>query len=1123
VIIHELSHALTGTKDPVGASGFGATEAELNSAGFDYLGDAVRLENAVARDMRWSDNERASYNAALPNADDRFTLLRRDISYSDGNQIGIVRLGKYSAPGDQTLDLSMRQDNQNVVIVGFTGKNTIRGGTGNDYLYGGIGNDTLSGGSGNNFIDGGNRVTAIPQDGIDTADYSIGDRQLPPTHGVTVEIDPSKSITVDGNKTIDVSDNGYGGTDTLLSIEKFKLSPHDDTVKLGSGAAQLLAPLKEIDGGGHDSRDVIDLTNFDRPFILDNGKLRGFDLVFKNFQTIKVGDRSQKIIIQGLAPPSDSGVQDTGIQFVNVGNGNNDIQIDHENVTIDLGTGHNTIRHLGKHTTVNARAGGNEFMLSNDILLNGLTATDKIFSDDMLLRGAVGFIGSEDQWVVGPDNTRYGLNYLGDLVIENRSGGKTYVSNYHGGPNVPFSELTAGIFVGLSEVYADRLLDLKRPYMENIHVMFKLGNQMLFVRTGLTFFKADPLVFDLGGTGVNLTALSSAAPMLDMHGAGFATRTGWVGANDGVLVLQQPGESGTPTISEMFGGPGAEGLAALAQYDVNADGVIDANDAIYTQLRMWVDVNGNGTVDTGELETLAQAGVASISLASTTQTGDTQAGNTITATGSFTRVDGTTGAIDDVNFNVDTFHSTYLGDTTVSTAAAAMPNLKGYGTLTDLRVAMTLDPTLIDTINADLPNLNVPNLAALRAAALPIFVAWAKAVKLPDASGTLQVVDPAAGHSDVSILLSTDANGNATVDDFGYVATDASGSYFKLASGALVRDADGNVIARPTFAQVLAQAPASGSTDTWTILSAGEIGFLERLYGQPFPIDQAPTDPSAMLAAMSSFITGAITALDLDALRLAMQGPLAAYFPGIAYDTASDTFTATTAGELTPMYQAIFQAAPSDAAGATAWLAQWTPIIDVVLGNFVRGSGNGVAQATGQKVTYGYQFASMVRAFEASNLPLDIAAAATALGVPAGAVIAGSGTLTGPDQSSIFYLAGGDQTAIGGIGLNNFVMGGTFGHDTILDDEPAPSQGEPSILRTRAECGGRRHHFLASAVSHHRGAAQAGRRTTVVRSVSHKYGRAAKIERLIAVLSAPTLSQSMRAVASSRGAGLSRC
>jgi EF hand len=221
--------------------------------------------------------------------------------------------------------------------------------------------------------------------------------------------------------------------------------------------------------------------------------------------------------------------------------------------------------------------------------------------------------------------------------------------------------------------------------------------------------------------------------MLDMRGNGFAVHTGWVGAQQGILVLQQAGQGGTPTIAQMFGGPGAEGFAALAAYDSNGDGVIDANDAIYAQLRIWVDANGSGTVDSGELETLQQAGIASINLASTAQTG------------TFTRTDGTTGTVDDVSFNVDTFHSKYLGNSTVSAAAAAMPELKGYGTLTNLRVAMTLDPTLIDTINANLPNLNTPDLATLRAAALPMFVAWAKAVKLPDANGNLQVIDPAGG------------------------------------------------------------------------------------------------------------------------------------------------------------------------------------------------------------------------------------------------------------------------------------------------------------------------------------------------------------------------------------------
>jgi hypothetical protein len=92
--------------------------------------------------------------------------------------------------------------------------------------------------------------------------------------------------------------------------------------------------------------------------------------------------------------------------------------------------------------------------------------------------------------------------------------------------------------------------------------------------------------------------------------------------------------------------------------------------------------------------TLAQAGIASINVASTPGTGTSIVGNPLMATGSVTRTDGSTGAIDDVKFSTDPFHSVYKGDKSVSTAAAALPDLKGFGTLTDLRVAMTIDPAL---------------------------------------------------------------------------------------------------------------------------------------------------------------------------------------------------------------------------------------------------------------------------------------------------------------------------------------------------------------------------------------------------------------------------------------------
>ena len=467
--------------------------------------------------------------------------------------------------------------------------------------------------------------------------------------------------------------------------------------------------------------------------------------------------------------------------------------------------------------------------------------------------------------------------------------------------------------------------------------------------------------------------------------------------------------------------------------------MIDVSDAVYSQLRIWVDANGNGVVDAGELETLQQAGIASINLNATAQTNDIVSGNTIAATGTFTFTNGSTGNVDQVEFNVDSYHTQYLGNTSVSTAAAAMPNLKGYGTLTDLQVAMTLDPSLIDVVNATLPNLDVPDLASLRAAATPIFTAWAEAVPLPDADGNPQVIDPAAGNSDVALLISTDADSHTTVYDYAYLKTDGSGnSYWALASGNQVYDADGNIIAEPTFAQVLAQTTTNGQT--WIDFTAADIGFVTRFYGQPFQLDELTNDGSTPLDALTDLMDGAMSILNLEAVRLAMQGPLAQYFPDIAYDATTDSFTATTQQQLSPMYEAIFAAAPSDAAGATTWLSDWLPIINIVLGDFARSNGT--------EVTYGYQFASMVHAYEQSNLPISIEQAAQALGVPAGEVIEGGSTFGGPNSPSIYYLHGGDQTVTAGVGLNNFAHGRhVLRHDTIIDDEPALGPQDESILR----------------------------------------------------------------------------
>ena len=136
-----------------------------------------------------------------------------------------------------------------------------------------------------------------------------------------------------------------------------------------------------------------------------------------------------------------------------------------------------------------------------------------------------------------------------------------------------------------------------------------------------------PIVIDLDGDGVEIAPLDQSYVLFDADDDGFLERTAWVGADDGILVWDQGGDGQITSASEVVlanltADPSDTDLEALATlFDDpaggrggNGDGVFDAGDAAWNQFRIWQDANGNGQVDTGEMQTLTQRGVTSIGL-----------------------------------------------------------------------------------------------------------------------------------------------------------------------------------------------------------------------------------------------------------------------------------------------------------------------------------------------------------------------------------------------------------------------------------------------------------------------------------------------------------------------------
>ena len=299
----------------------------------------------------------------------------------------------------------------------------------------------------------------------------------------------------------------------------------------------------------------------------------------------------------------------------------------------------------------------------------------------------------------------------------------------------------------------------------------------------------DPIILDLDGDGLETVGLASNV-YFDHDGDGVLTKTGWAGANDALLVWDRNGNGTIDTGAELFGDftplpdgtLAPNGFAALAALDANGDGVIDASDPAFHELKLWRDTSQDGQTGAGELITLADAGIVSLNLAHTLKNQNLANGNQLTREGSFTRLDGTTGGMGEFKLALDTFDTKFANAIDVPESLKSLPDMQGSGSVRELWQAAAQSGELAGVL-AQLQS--APTRAEQKALLDQLLTAWA------DTSGMAKSLEErASGKYRIVYEAFGNERRSSSIDTVAFAAS--SGSVGSAASaGALLTDAGG--------------------------------------------------------------------------------------------------------------------------------------------------------------------------------------------------------------------------------------------------------------------------------------------------------------------------------------------
>lgn len=506
----------------------------------------------------------------------------------------------------------------------FFSTNEIFGRGGNDRIFGGFRTDYLAGGDGNDDIFG-----------LFDNDHlwgNAGDDRLYGGFGTDTAYFSGKSSDYElqtqfGGFYVRIRDelpnvNGDDGRDQLYSIEKLAFT--DTTISVASPI------ILDLDGDG---TEVVSAGQSAALFDLDNDGVRD--------DTSWIGSGDAFLFLDRDGDGTVSGVQE--ISFID----------DVEGARSDL-DGLRSFDSNGDGILSSADARYTDFGVWQDLDTDG-----EVDAGEILTLAEAGIVSIN----LNASPTDAGFR-MGDVAIVNRGSflRSDGTSSDYVDAAITFFEKGAPELpkIAFDSSNYDRKSMKYRLYSQNGELMIgdKRGATESLAGASILRFKnrslglLSPVVLDLDGNGVHLIDGAKSGAWFDMDSDGRADDSGWISRGDGFLVVDRNNNGIIDNGSELSflaESPNAKSdLQALTAFDSNGDGIISAQDVRFSELKIWVDRNSNGSTDTGELQSLADHGIASVNLQGQSTNERVKLGkNIILANSTFIRTNGTIGQVGD--------------------------------------------------------------------------------------------------------------------------------------------------------------------------------------------------------------------------------------------------------------------------------------------------------------------------------------------------------------------------------------------------------------------------------------------------------------------------------------------